>query len=393
MRRAGPLLIVGLALGLPAFAGQSAPPRSPEEELARWDRMFTTEPAHIRWEPSRFLIEVAPTLEPGDAIDVGMGSGRNALYLAQSGWRVTGVDTSAVGVEHARARATANKLAFAAVQSDMFKFDYGSNRYDLVLFMYMGPVGDLGERLVRALKPGGYLLIEHFAGGFEAGSLPTLFKGLNVLRYSEDEDFPDYDLRNKGRVVRFLGQKPSDPSVAVGQSTISIALKQNTIGEAETRDQLQRLLKTYDMSPWFYTKSVVIDERAIPFSHPVLTLHTRHAKDDELLLSTFVHEQLHWFFSGRPEQTEQAIADLRKAFPDAPAGGTAGARDQSSTYLHLLVCFLERQGVSRVLGELKAQQVIEFWATDHYTWVYRQVLDHGQDIAAILKTRQLLPAR
>ena len=157
-----------------------------------------------------------------------------------------------------------------------------------------------------------------------------------------------------------------DPSVAVGQSTISIALKQNTTGEAETRDQLQRLLKTYDMSPWFYTKSVVIDERATPFSHPVLTLHTRHAKDDELLLSTFVHEQLHWFFSGRPEQTEQAIADLRKAFPDAPAGGTAGARDQYSTYLHLLVCFLERQGVSRVLGELKAKQVIEFWATDHY---------------------------
>jgi len=78
------------------------------------------------------------------------------------------------------------------------------------------------------------------------------------------------------------------------------------------------------MSPWFYTKSVVIDERAIPFSHPVLTLHTRHAKDDELLLSTFIHEQLHWFFSGRPEQTEQAIADLRKAFPDAPTGGTGG---------------------------------------------------------------------
>ena len=155
MLRAGTLLIVGLALGLPALAGQSAAPRSPEEELARWDRMFATEPAHIRWEPTRFLIEVAPTLKPGDAIDVGMGSGRNALYLAQSGWRVTGVDTSAVGVERARGQASLNKLAFAAVQSDMFTFDYGSNRYDLVLFMYMGPVGDLGERFVRALKPGG----------------------------------------------------------------------------------------------------------------------------------------------------------------------------------------------------------------------------------------------
>jgi len=183
------------------------------------------------------------------------------------------------------------------------------------------------------------------------------------------------------------------PSVAVGQSAVSIALKRNTTAEAATRDQLQRLLKAPDLSPWFYTKSVVIDEQAIPFSHPVLTLHTRHSKDDELLLSTFVHEQLHWFFSERREQTERAIGDLRKAFPDAPTGGTAGARDQHSTYLHLLVCYLERQGVSRVLGELKAKQVIEFWATDHYTWVYRQVLDRGPEIAAILKARQLLPAR
>lgn len=208
MLRAVTLVIVGLLLGLPAFAGQAPAARSPEEELARWDRMFATEPAHIRWEPSRFLSEVAPTLKPGEAIDVGMGSGRNALYLAQSGWRVTGVDTSAVGVERARARAVANKLSLAAVQSDMFTFDYGTERYDLVLFMYTGPVGDLGERFVRALKSGGYLLIEHFAGGFEAGSLPKLFKGLDVLRYGEDEDFPDYDLRNKGRVVRFLARKP-----------------------------------------------------------------------------------------------------------------------------------------------------------------------------------------
>lgn len=183
------------------------------------------------------------------------------------------------------------------------------------------------------------------------------------------------------------------PSAAVGQTAINITLKRNTTAEAATRDQLQRLLKTYELSPWFYTKSVVVDEQAVPFSHPVLTLHTRHSKDDELLLSTFVHEQLHWFFSERREQTEQAIADLRKAFPDAPAGGTAGARDQYSTYLHLLVCYLERQGVSQVLGELKAKQVIEFWATDHYTWVYRQVLDRGSDIAPVLKTRELIPAR
>jgi hypothetical protein len=73
---------------------------------------------------------------------------------------------------------------------------------------------------------------------------------------------------------------------AWAHAAIDITLKQGTTGEAQTRDQLRRLLTTYDVSPWIYTRSIVIDERAIPFSHPVLTLHTRHQQDDDLLLST-----------------------------------------------------------------------------------------------------------
>jgi len=180
---------------------------------------------------------------------------------------------------------------------------------------------------------------------------------------------------------------------AFGQASLEITLKQGTPDEARTRDQLQRLLATYDLSPWIYTKSIVVDERAIPFSHPVLTIHTRHAKDDELLLSTFVHEQLHWFIAARPDETEQAIADLRKLFPSVPAGGTTGARDEYSTYLHLLVCYLERQAVLRVLGELKTKQVVDFWATDHYTWVYQTVISRSRDIGQIMRDRKLIPAR
>jgi hypothetical protein len=180
---------------------------------------------------------------------------------------------------------------------------------------------------------------------------------------------------------------------AFGQAALEIALKRGTSDEARTRDQLQRLLATYDLSPWIYTTSIVIDERAIPFSHPILTLHTRHAKDDELLVSTFVHEQLHWFLAGRREATEQAIADLRKLFPSVPAGGTAGARDEYSTYLHLLVCYLEQQADLRVLGELKTRQVMDFWATDHYTWVYQTVISQSREIGQIMRDRMLIPAR
>jgi hypothetical protein len=178
-----------------------------------------------------------------------------------------------------------------------------------------------------------------------------------------------------------------------GQANLEITLKQGTPDEARTRDQLRRLLATYDVLPWIYTTSIVIDERAIPFSHPVLTLHTRHAKDDELLLSSFVHEEFHWFLADRREPTELAIADLRKLFPTVPAGGTAGARDEYSTYLHLLVCYLEQQADLRVLGELKTKQVMDFWATDHYTWIYQTVIGRSREIGQIMRERKLVPAR
>lgn len=181
--------------------------------------------------------------------------------------------------------------------------------------------------------------------------------------------------------------------VAFGQANLEITLKQGTPDEARTRDQLQRLLATYDLSPWIYTKGIVIDERAIPFSHPVLTLHTRHAKDDGLLLSTFVHEQFHWFLAARREATELAIADLRKLFPSVPAGGTAGARDEYSTYLHLLVCYLEQQADIRLFGELKTKQIMDFWATDHYTWVYQTIISRSRDVGQIVRDRKLIPAR
>lgn len=145
------------------------------------------------------------------------------------------------------------------------------------------------------------------------------------------------------------------------QSGVEIALKHGTPAEARTREQLQRLLATYDLTPWIYTKSVVVDEQAIPFSHPVLTLHTRHAKDDDLLVSSFVHEQFHWFLVDRAQETDQAITELRKLFPSVPAGGAAGARDERSTYLHLLVCYLEQQADFRILGELKTKQIMDFW--------------------------------
>jgi hypothetical protein len=124
-------------------------------------------------------------------------------------------------------------------------------------------------------------------------------------------------------------------TTSYAQDKIDISLKSGSQAEIQTREQLQRLLTTYDLSKWIFTKSILIDEKSIPHSHPVLTLHTRHLKDDDLLLSTFVHEQLHWFLVQKDKETKEAIKELRMLFPNVPVGFPVGSEDEESTYLHL----------------------------------------------------------
>src|SRR2546421_1005332 len=160
--------------------------------------------------------------------------------------------------------------------------------------------------------------------------------------------------------------------------------------EVQTKSQLQKLLAQYDLSRFIFTKEIMIDRTSIPHSNPVLTFHTRHLKDDELLLSTFVHEQIHWFLAQHEEQTEQAIKELRVIFPKVPVGFPEGADSEYSSYLHLLVNTLEYRADKDLLGELRARQVMEFWATDHYRWIYKQVLDEGDKIRAVLRKHKLV---
>lgn len=178
---------------------------------------------------------------------------------------------------------------------------------------------------------------------------------------------------------------------SLAQNKIEIALKNKSQAEIQAKEQLQKLLKTYDLSKWAFTNSIVIDEKSIPHSHPILTLHTRHLKDDELLVSTYIHEQFHWFLVQKDKETDEAIKELRALFPKVPVGFPEGGQDEESTYLHLLVCYLEYRADKELLGELRTKQVMDFWSTDHYTWIYKTVLERQRDIFNIMSKLKLLP--
>lgn len=144
--------------------------------------------------------------------------------------------------------------------------------------------------------------------------------------------------------------------------------------EAIMASALRNLIRTHDVEPWILTRKVLIDKEQIPHSHPVLTIHTRHIGEELELLSTFIHEQLHWL-EEEPwlEAFQAAMKDFEELFPIVPSSADGGARDKQSTYRHLLVCDMELQALTTLVGRTAARETLA--EITHYEWIYDKVLN------------------
>lgn len=175
--------------------------------------------------------------------------------------------------------------------------------------------------------------------------------------------------------------------VHASASDFRIRLGADTPREKAAEEQLKRLLDTYDVSAYVFTYSLIIRQYDVPHSHPVLTLNTVHLGDDANVLSTFLHEQFHWFASAFSTETDAAIADLKQIFPTVPAASRGGARDSFSTYAHLIVCLQEYDAIRTLMGEEEARRVLD--GKRHYRWIYDQVIAKGDAIRSIVERHGL----
>jgi len=171
-------------------------------------------------EPAALLVE-NPSLLPksGKALDIAMGTGRNALYLASLGFQVTGVDLSAVAVEKCRQKAERLGLPIEALVADLEHHPLPTEEYDLIVnFYYLQR--SLSPRIAAALKPRGVLVFESFTIDqlqfgwgpkspdhlLRPGELQELFAGLETLLYHEGIIQGD---RGPKAVARLIGRKAS----------------------------------------------------------------------------------------------------------------------------------------------------------------------------------------
>ncbi len=169
--------------------------------------------------------------------------------------------------------------------------------------------------------------------------------------------------------------------------TVTINLAQGTDRERQTKALLEQVLESYDLSQYTFTRQVVIEERAINHAFPVLTLNVRFAQSADELLSSYVHEQLHWHLRARGADQQEAIAELRRMYPGAPVGLPEGADTAVSTYGHLVDCYLEIQADRLLIGPERTGAVIS--NKGHYTWIYKTVLEDEPRIAAVVRRHHL----
>ena len=75
----------------------------------RWDERYSATGFVWATGPNQFVAAELASLPPGRAIDLAAGEGRNTVWLAERGWRVTAVDFSRVGLDKGRGRDAASR--------------------------------------------------------------------------------------------------------------------------------------------------------------------------------------------------------------------------------------------------------------------------------------------
>jgi SAM-dependent methyltransferase len=212
-------MIRSLLISLAASAALLAPSSQAQRPTpAAWDKIYLSGDKRVPVNPSALVLETTANLAPGAALDVGMGNGRNAIYLARKGWRVTGIDVSRAALDQAQKEAQKLGATLEARLARFETFDAGRERYDLIVCTYVQALATRQARkLIDALKPGGLLLVEdhHLESplahgeGYGDNELLRAFSKLRIVRYEDRVMAAEWTApgAERGTVVRLVAQK------------------------------------------------------------------------------------------------------------------------------------------------------------------------------------------
>jgi SAM-dependent methyltransferase len=196
-----------------------------------WDDKFGPDRFAYGTAPNAFLaahVQAIPA--QGTVLALGEGEGRNAVFLAELGFRVTAVDASPRGLQKLAQLAASRGVAVEATLQDLAAFELGDGLWDGIynIYCHLPPAlrTEIYARIQRALRPGGVFLTEQFAKDqlkFKSGGpkdenlllsldeFEDAFAGYEVTYAAAEKTTLDEGPLHQGpaSVIRFIARKPA----------------------------------------------------------------------------------------------------------------------------------------------------------------------------------------
>lgn len=174
--------------------------KTAQDSKSQWDERYSRSTFIYGKSPVQFLAENYHYIPyEGNVLDLGMGEGRNAVFLAQKGYKVTGIDISSVAVKKAYSLAQEFGVKIKGVVASLKEYKIQPGSYDAIICFYFVD-RSLVEKMKSWLRPGGIIIFEAFTIREKAAKkkdllpeehflkeqeLLKLFSGMRVLKYEE----------------------------------------------------------------------------------------------------------------------------------------------------------------------------------------------------------------
>jgi len=186
-----------------------------------WDERYASSTLDLK-PPVDFLADNLHLLPKGKALDLAMGQGRNAFFLAEHGFDVTGIDSSPVAIDQCRKLTAERGLSITAVLADLTDYALPKGEFDVIVNCYYLQ-RDLISDIKQSLRVGGVIVFETFNHGH--------------ARFNPDMN-PDYMLQ-EGELLEFFRDYSTivyreglvtNPETNQSKSVSSLIARKNTRG-------------------------------------------------------------------------------------------------------------------------------------------------------------------
>jgi SAM-dependent methyltransferase len=199
----------------------------------KWDERYKAQEFAYGKEPNVFFSEWLRKFEPGSILMPADGEGRNGVFAAGLGWKVTSFDLSVEGQSKALQLAKENRVTLEYIVGDLGQLWFQKEKFDAIGLVYAHFAGEkksaFHKKLSDYLRPGGIIILEAFSKRHvHFNKLDPKVGGpteIDMLHSREEimADFENYEvlmleeteiLLNEGKyhigtgaVIRFVGRK------------------------------------------------------------------------------------------------------------------------------------------------------------------------------------------